>query len=316
MMQPRFERRTGSTPLTLVEQPRFRAGFDFLRLRGDVGEVDVALADWWEEFCQAGDEERADLIDSVRETRGPRRVKREADARAGRPGRWHAPRRPKQPRDAPRRRTEARRAAIRRGRAPASAPPRRASAVAGAAAAAEPAGTPIVRPMARADDGGRGASDAFVGLGANLGDRARVLERACARAGRAAADDTASRARRCTARRRSTRRRPTTSTPSPTLRDRARAARAARMRCRRSSACTAASGRSATRRARSTSTCCCTATRHIDDAGADRAASAHARARLRAGAAGRDARPMARCPGLAARVATCARRESPSQPHR
>ena len=38
---------------------------------------------WWEELCQAGDEERRDLLDSVRETRGPRRVKRETAARTG-----------------------------------------------------------------------------------------------------------------------------------------------------------------------------------------------------------------------------------------
>ena len=50
MMQPRFERRVGNGPLTLVEQPRFRAGFDFLRLRAEAGEVDAALGTWWEEF--------------------------------------------------------------------------------------------------------------------------------------------------------------------------------------------------------------------------------------------------------------------------
>ena len=33
MMQPRFERRVAGTARSLVEQPRFRAGFDFLRLR-------------------------------------------------------------------------------------------------------------------------------------------------------------------------------------------------------------------------------------------------------------------------------------------
>ncbi|MDE2299554.1 MAG: polynucleotide adenylyltransferase PcnB, partial [Burkholderiales bacterium] len=33
LMQPRFERRQGNTVATLIEQPRFRAGFDFLRLR-------------------------------------------------------------------------------------------------------------------------------------------------------------------------------------------------------------------------------------------------------------------------------------------
>ena len=45
MMQPRFEKRVGSAPYGLAEQPRFRAGFDFMRLRADIGEVDVVLAD-------------------------------------------------------------------------------------------------------------------------------------------------------------------------------------------------------------------------------------------------------------------------------
>jgi poly(A) polymerase len=53
MMQPRFDKRVGSTPFSLVDQPRFRAGFDFMRLRADVGEVDEVLADWWQEFSDA-----------------------------------------------------------------------------------------------------------------------------------------------------------------------------------------------------------------------------------------------------------------------
>ena len=67
MMQPRFEKRTGSTPFSLVEQPRFRAGFDFMRLRADVGEVDVVLADWWQEFSQASDAVREDLMAQLRD---------------------------------------------------------------------------------------------------------------------------------------------------------------------------------------------------------------------------------------------------------
>jgi poly(A) polymerase len=62
MMQPRFEKRVGSTPFGLVEQPRFRAGFDFLRLRADIEEVDIRLADWWQEFSMASDSEREDLV--------------------------------------------------------------------------------------------------------------------------------------------------------------------------------------------------------------------------------------------------------------
>lgn len=67
MMQPRFERRVGSAPFTLVEQPRFRAGFDFLRLRADAGEIDPTLAEWWEDFSLGDDEERRALIDAARE---------------------------------------------------------------------------------------------------------------------------------------------------------------------------------------------------------------------------------------------------------
>ena len=72
MMQPRFEKRVGSTPFGLVEQPRFRAGFDFMRLRADVGEVDESLADWWQEFSMADDNLRQDLVDQVREEQNQR----------------------------------------------------------------------------------------------------------------------------------------------------------------------------------------------------------------------------------------------------
>jgi poly(A) polymerase len=67
MMQPRFEKRTGHTPFGLVEQPRFRAAFDFMRLRADIGEVDVTLADWWQEFSQASDQVREDLVAQLRD---------------------------------------------------------------------------------------------------------------------------------------------------------------------------------------------------------------------------------------------------------
>ena len=66
LMQPRFEKRLGSTPFGLVEQPRFRAAFDFMRLRADAGEVDELLADWWQEFSMADDNLRQDLVDQVR----------------------------------------------------------------------------------------------------------------------------------------------------------------------------------------------------------------------------------------------------------
>ena len=89
VMQPRFEKRVGSTPFGLVEQARFRAAFDFMRLRADIGEVEEVLADWWQEFSMASDALRQDLVDQVREEQQKRkqapRVHRvpRADAPAG-----------------------------------------------------------------------------------------------------------------------------------------------------------------------------------------------------------------------------------------
>jgi len=83
MMQPRFDKRVGTSPFSLVDQARFRAGFDFLRLRAQVGEVEEELAHWWETFQHASDEVREDMVDAQRRENlakpGPgkaRRVKR------------------------------------------------------------------------------------------------------------------------------------------------------------------------------------------------------------------------------------------------
>jgi poly(A) polymerase len=72
LMQPRFDRRSGSSPNALVEQPRFRAGYDFLRLRADAGEVDAALAEWWEDFSLGSDDERIALLQAAKEAASPR----------------------------------------------------------------------------------------------------------------------------------------------------------------------------------------------------------------------------------------------------
>jgi poly(A) polymerase len=83
MMQPRFEKRVGTSPFSLVDQGRFRAGFDFLRLRAQVGEIDEELAHWWETFQHVNDDLRADMVETQRKENQskpgapkPRRVKR------------------------------------------------------------------------------------------------------------------------------------------------------------------------------------------------------------------------------------------------
>jgi poly(A) polymerase len=77
MMQPRFERRTPSGALSLVEQPRFRAGFDFLRLRAEAGEIDPSLASWWEDFSMADEASRREMLDAARGSEPAQRPRRE-----------------------------------------------------------------------------------------------------------------------------------------------------------------------------------------------------------------------------------------------
>jgi poly(A) polymerase len=83
-MQPRFEQRSGSRPLRLVEMPRFRMGYDFLALRAASGEVPGELETWWRAF-QAADAQgrRAMLLPAAapgERRRRRRRRKRPAQA--------------------------------------------------------------------------------------------------------------------------------------------------------------------------------------------------------------------------------------------
>ena len=85
VMQPRFDKRTGATPHSMAAQPRFRAGFDFMRLRADIGEVEESLASWWQEFSQADDAVRADLIAQARdEQRERQRAQQQAEPKVQR----------------------------------------------------------------------------------------------------------------------------------------------------------------------------------------------------------------------------------------
>jgi poly(A) polymerase len=93
LMQPRFDKRVGSTPFGMVDQPRFRAAFDFMRLRADAGEIEEVLADWWQEFSLADDNLRQDMIDQVR-------AEQQARPKAPRMHRAPAPVRDKPTRDA------------------------------------------------------------------------------------------------------------------------------------------------------------------------------------------------------------------------
>ncbi len=61
-MQPRFLQRAGQRPFRLVENLKFRAGFDFLLLRCESGELEKEVGQWWERFQHANDAERGQML--------------------------------------------------------------------------------------------------------------------------------------------------------------------------------------------------------------------------------------------------------------
>jgi len=75
-LQPRFLQRSGKRPYRLLEHPRFRAGYDFVLLRGTSGEVDPSLGEWWERFQRAGEAERTQMLVADGAPRGRRRRRR------------------------------------------------------------------------------------------------------------------------------------------------------------------------------------------------------------------------------------------------
>ncbi len=80
--QPRLEQPRGRRALRMLEQPRFRAGFDLLLLRADMGLAPRDIADWWtrvQEVSQADRDRMADALGVQRpagEGGGPRRPRR------------------------------------------------------------------------------------------------------------------------------------------------------------------------------------------------------------------------------------------------
>jgi poly(A) polymerase len=75
-LQPRFEKRWGKAPFRLLEQPRFRAGYDFLRLRAASGEIEAELPDWWDAFANADTDAREQMLVADRPTDANRRRRR------------------------------------------------------------------------------------------------------------------------------------------------------------------------------------------------------------------------------------------------
>jgi poly(A) polymerase len=74
--QVRLEMRRGKRALRLLQQPRFRASYDFLLLRNQAGESLQELCDWWTAFQEQSDEQQRQMINQLNKGQGQGKKRR------------------------------------------------------------------------------------------------------------------------------------------------------------------------------------------------------------------------------------------------
>ncbi|MBI6853340.1 polynucleotide adenylyltransferase PcnB [Pseudomonas lijiangensis] len=85
-MQERLPRRSGKRADLLLDNPRFRAGYDFLLLRETAGEQTDGLGEWWTDYQDCNDSQRRDMIRDLGNKpeatgTGPRKRRRSSGAK-------------------------------------------------------------------------------------------------------------------------------------------------------------------------------------------------------------------------------------------
>ncbi len=69
-LQPRLEHPRGRRALRVLEHPRFRAAYDLLLLRAELGLASTQTAEWWTRIQEVSGEERARMADEMGGQRG------------------------------------------------------------------------------------------------------------------------------------------------------------------------------------------------------------------------------------------------------
>jgi poly(A) polymerase len=80
-LQHRLEKR-GRSAMKLLEHQRFRAGYDFVLLRCESGELDATIGQWWTEFIEGdGATREALLTQGGKERAAPKKRRRRSNAK-------------------------------------------------------------------------------------------------------------------------------------------------------------------------------------------------------------------------------------------
>ena len=75
-MQLRLERRQSRRLNEIIEEPRFRAAYDFLELREKAGEPLKEITKWWKQYAQGDIESRKGLVKSMEKQRPRKRTRK------------------------------------------------------------------------------------------------------------------------------------------------------------------------------------------------------------------------------------------------
>jgi poly(A) polymerase len=65
-LQLRLPRRAGKQAFKLLTNKRFRAGYDFLLLREDAGEIKAGLGEWWTIFQDKEEVAQKEMVDKIK----------------------------------------------------------------------------------------------------------------------------------------------------------------------------------------------------------------------------------------------------------
>ncbi|MXN78675.1 polynucleotide adenylyltransferase PcnB [Burkholderia sp. 4701] len=85
-LQLRLEKRSGRSALRLLEHQRFRAGYDFLLLRCESGELEQDVGQWWTDFIEGDAAAREALLtQGGSKEKSPRKRRRRGGARNRQP---------------------------------------------------------------------------------------------------------------------------------------------------------------------------------------------------------------------------------------
>ncbi|MFD2178753.1 polynucleotide adenylyltransferase PcnB [Veronia pacifica] len=77
LLQLRLSRRTGNRAFKLLEQPKFRAAYDFLEMRGEIEGGQIAeLATWWRDFQSAGNDNKKTMLQDLNKATGNKKKPR------------------------------------------------------------------------------------------------------------------------------------------------------------------------------------------------------------------------------------------------